>query len=354
VPLLSYSSRFGSFGPLGLPPLASGLAWAPRYSATGFSLRVQSLVSDTPVLVDAHPASAGVHNGNGVLDPGERVLVEPRWDNFSNGAIAVTGAFSNLTGPSGASYTIAKPSADYGTISANQTADCFSATGSCYEISIDNPATRPAAHWDVNVDETASNGDLASWTFHVGGSFNDVPQTAGQYRFVETLFHNLITGGCGGGGFCPSTSVTRAQMAVFLLKSKFGPSYVPPPATGTVFTDVPLGGFAPFIEQLAALSVTTGCGAGIYCPGSPATRAQMAVFLLKTQGGPAYDPPACVTPTFTDVPCSNPFAKWVEELVARGITAGCGGGLFCASSPVTRGQMAVFLTVTFGLGLNGV
>jgi len=330
------------------------LAWAPRYSAGGFSLRVQSLVSDTHVLVDAHPASAGVHNGNGVLDPGERVLVEPRWDNFSNGAIAVTGVFSNLTGPSGGAYTIAKSSADYGTISANQTADCFSATGSCYEISVDNPATRPAAHWDVNVDETASNGDLASWTFHVGGSFNDVPQTAGQYRFVETLFHNLVTGGCGGGGFCPGTSVTRAQMAVFLLKAKFGPSYVPPPATGTVFTDVPLGGFAPFIEQLAALSVSSGCGTGLYCPGDPATRAQMAVFLLKTQGGPAYDPPPCVTPTFTDVPCSSPFAKWVEELVARGITAGCGGGHYCASSPVTRGQMAVFLTVTFGLSLNGV
>jgi hypothetical protein len=142
-------------------------------------------------------------------------------------------------------------------------------------------------------------------------------------------------------------------MAVFLLKSKFGPSYVPPPATGTVFADVPLNAFAPFIEQLFALSVTGGCSAGNYCPASPATRAQMAVFLLKTEGGPAYTPPACVTATFSDVPCSSGFAPWVEELVNRGITAGCGGGLYCPNAAVTRGQMAVFLTATFGLVLNG-
>ena len=42
-------------------------------------------------------------------------------------------------------------------------------------------------------------------------------------------------------------------------------------------------------------------------------------------------------------------ARWIEELVLRGITAGCGGGLYCPLQAVSRGQMAVFLTVTFGL-----
>jgi hypothetical protein len=60
-----------------------------------------------------------------------------------------------------------------------------------------------------------------------------------------------------------------------------------------------------------------------------------------------------VTPTFLDVPCSSGFASWIEELVARGITAGCGGGNYCPTSSVTRGQMAVFLTSTFGLKLYG-
>jgi hypothetical protein len=75
----------------------------------------------------------------------------------------------------------------------------------------------------------------------------------------------------------------------------------------------------------------------------------MAVFLLRTKEGSAYLPPACVTPTFLDVPCSLSIARWVDELAARGITAGCGGGNFCPDVPVTRGQMAVFLSVTFAL-----
>ena len=75
----------------------------------------------------------------------------------------------------------------------------------------------------------------------------------------------------------------------------------------------------------------------------------MAVFLLKAFEGAGYTPPACTTPTFNDVPCSDPFAPWIEELAGRGITAGCGGGNYCPASPVSRSQMAVFLTKTWTL-----
>ena len=53
--------------------------------------------------------------------------------------------------------------------------------------------------------------------------------------------------------------------------------------------------------------------------------------------------------TFTDVPTTNPQFKFVEALVAAGITSGCGGGNYCPNSPVTRGQMAVFLATALGL-----
>jgi len=79
----------------------------------------------------------------------------------------------------------------------------------------------------------------------------------------------------------------------------------------------------------------------------------MAVFLLRTAEGLSYSPPSCVLPSFNDVPCSSGFAKWVDELARRGITAGCGGGNYCPDNPVTRGQMAVFLSTTFGLTLYG-
>jgi hypothetical protein len=53
--------------------------------------------------------------------------------------------------------------------------------------------------------------------------------------------------------------------------------------------------------------------------------------------------------SFTDVPTNHPFFQFVEALAASGITAGCGGGNFCPNSPVTRGQMAVFLAKALGL-----
>ena len=77
------------------------------------------------------------------------------------------------------------------------------------------------------------------------------------------------------------------------------------------------------------------------------TRAQIAVFLLKSKHGSGYVPPACAG-IFGDVPCPSQFANWIEELANEGITGGCGGGDYCPNNPNTRGQMAVFLTKIFG------
>src|SRR5262245_4646572 len=137
-------------------------------------------------------------------------------------------------------------------------------------------------------------------------------------------------------------------MAVFLLKSKFGVCYVPPPCTG-VFADVPCPStFAAWIEDLADRGITGGCGAGVYCPQNPVRRDQMAVFLLKTKYGSSYLPPPCVG-DFDDVPCPSNFAPWIEQLAEEQITSGCGGDNFCPQNPNTRGQMAVFLKKTFDL-----
>jgi hypothetical protein len=55
------------------------------------------------------------------------------------------------------------------------------------------------------------------------------------------------------------------------------------------------------------------------------------------------------TATFDDVPCSSNYAPWIYELVARNITAGCGGGNYCPTLTANRGQMATFVVKTFGL-----
>jgi hypothetical protein len=217
------------------------------------------------------------------------------------------------------------------------------------EMTATSPARPPGSVSAVQVVNTADGtfGALPSgWV----ADFLDTSPTYFAYGFVTKLVANLITAGCGGGNYCGESPVTREQMAVFLLRSKRGVCYLPPPATGSVFGDVPQGSiFAPWIEALAAAGVTTGCGGGNYCPADPVNREQMAVFLLRMLEGETYVAPDCVTPVFGDVPCSSGFARWINELVARGITAGCGGGNYCPANVVTRGQMAVFLVATFNL-----
>jgi hypothetical protein len=293
-------------------------------------------------------------SGNGVLEPGETVVVAPAWRNVNGGPLTFTGTASQLTGPAGATYTLVDPSASYGTVANATIGSCGS---DCLQISVSRPATRPATHWDLTVRETigpASLGQTKLWALHVGESFGDVPPSHLFYRFIETLLHVGVTAGCTATMYCPDGVTTREQMAVFLLRAREGVSFTPPPCTTAPFPDVPCASpFAPWVQELVARGITAGCGGGVYCPTSPVTREQMAVFLLKTNEGAGFTPPPCAAATFADVPCASPFAPWVQELVARGITAGCGGGLYCPTDPVTRGQMAVFLTKTFGLTLYG-
>ncbi|HEY1434991.1 MAG TPA: S-layer homology domain-containing protein, partial [Thermoanaerobaculia bacterium] len=211
------------------------------------------------------------------------------------------------------------------------------------------PALTPGTVNDVVV--TTPDGTTGTLIKGWVADFLDVPGSQQFYSFVTTLVSNGITAGVGGGNYGVDQPTLRQQMAVFLMKARHGLCYTPPPCTTQVFTDVPCSsGFAPWINELVAEGVTGGCGNGTtYCPTDPVKRQQMAVLLLRTLEGPAYAPPACSTATFGDVPCDSPFAPWVYDLVARGITGGCGGGNYCPADPATRGQMAVFVTKTFSL-----
>jgi len=114
------------------------------------------------------------------------------------------------------------------------------------------------------------------------GIFSDVPCPSQFADWIEAMASEGITGGCGGGNFCPLDTVRRDQMAPFLLKAIHGPAYVPPRCAG-IFVDVVCPSlFADWIEQLKAENVTSGCGNGTaYCPANPNTRGQMATFLVK-------------------------------------------------------------------------
>ncbi|HEX4496519.1 MAG TPA: ELWxxDGT repeat protein [Thermoanaerobaculia bacterium] len=179
-------------------------------------------------------------------------------------------------------------------------------------------------------------------------TFQDVPGGYWAWRYVEALFRAGVTGGCGGGGFCPDALVNRAQMSVFLLTARGTP---PPPATGTLFQDVPPGYWAgAWIEELAREGVASGCSVSppLFCPDTNLTRAQMAILLV---GALHQTPPAATGTRFADVPAGYYAARWIEQLAADGITNGCGGGNFCPDLAVTRAEMAVSLTTAFHLPL---
>jgi cysteine-rich repeat protein len=293
--------------------------------------------------------------GNGVLDPGvEIAVVSPTWRNTVDATRNVDGDMISFTGPVGPTYNRSDLEAGYGMLADNAEAICGGARG-CFGVNVPVPAVRPALHWDATMLESTTSLTTMPWSLHIGNSFVDVAVAANPfYRFVETLLHHGVTTGCGGNLYCPTQAVTREQMAVFLLVAKEGALYQPPACVTPPFADVPCAsGFAKWIQELVLRGVTAGCGGGNYCPASPVTRDQMAVFLLVTLEGQGYVPPNCTASTFGDVPCDNSggFSRWIYELVARGITAGCGGGNYCPTNPVTREQMAVFLSTTFGLAL---
>ena len=247
--------------------------------------------------------------------------------------------------------------ASYGAVPDAVTGSC-QGNGDCYVLAVSAPTVRPTPHWDASFREDiapTAQGQSKAWVLHVGASYQDVPRNNAFYPFIEALLHHGVTGGCSASDYCSLLPNTRDQMSVFVLTAREGASYSPPACVpgSEVFLDVPASSpFCRWIEELARRRVVGGCGGSNYCPSSPVTREQMAVFVLRTLD-PALVPPACATPMFTDVPASSPFCRWIEELARRGVVSGCGGGDYCPGSIVTREQAAVFLSVTFGLSVCG-
>ena len=220
----------------------------------------------------------------------------------------------------------------------------------------------------------AWNADDPNWETYAfpvpkpGGSFADVwPSHPFSDRpdvyyldAVEALKNAQITGGCGIDPitqlptYCPDSTVKRSEMAVFLGKAMRGAGYYPPAATGSVFADVSLQYWAaPWIEQFAEDGITQGCATNParYCPTSAVTRAQMAVFLLRSKNWPdSFTPPSATGTVFQDVPLTYWASSWVERLALEGITGGCvlNPPRYCPDNFVTRGQMAVFMVNAFG------
>jgi len=164
---------------------------------------------------------------------------------------------------------------------------------------------------------------------------------------ITWLAQEGITKGCNPPAndmYCPGSSVTRGQMAAFLVR---GLGLADAGSAG--FLDTVGSIFEKDIDKLAAAGITKGCNPPVndkYCPDSKVTRGQMAAFLVRalklTDDGGGN--------TFIDDDGSI-FESDIAKLAAAGITKGCNPPVndkYCPGSVVTRGQMAAFLRRALG------
>jgi PKD repeat protein len=324
------------------------------------------VATNTGVVVDAHVQSYPVGddwnttngNLNGILEPGETVVVEPTWPIApSTQQLPVSAAGSY---PWGNQYGF-RDTAPWYDISAG-VSDCWS-LGHCYAVFVlPQFAQGRPVHADIQFDETnLSTGQPTPGSpvkIHVGKSFSDVEKPDWSYAEIESVLHFGVDSGCGGTQFCPGAPVSRGEVARWLMKAEHGGSYQPPACTAAPFTDVPCSHpYAAWIAQLKAEGLTSGVGGGNYAPDQALTRAEAAVFLLRTKMGPAYVPPAC-SPDFGDVACTTGTphwaAAWISDVKARGISKGCDLTAFCPNDAVDRAQAAALVAKTFGLRIDKV
>jgi serine/threonine protein kinase len=218
-------------------------------------------------------------------------------------------------------------------------------------------------YWQVRIQIQnaffyADDGEWWSFTARIQ-TFADVPINYPRWEYIEALYAAKYTAGCSSNPlkFCPEDPVTRAQMAVFMLRVKYGADYVPPPGTGKVFADVPKTHWAVgWVEAFYAEGITTGCGVNplIFCPDMEVTRAAFAVYILRTKYGTKYEPPEA-SHFFTDVPVEGKewMEPWIDQLYREDSAAACSADplAFCPERSPTRAETAELLVREFNIPL---
>ncbi|MCU0291740.1 MAG: S-layer homology domain-containing protein [Thermoanaerobaculaceae bacterium] len=353
---------------------AAAAVGQPNPNRESLSFAGKQCFSMTPVALAVDQA------GNGVLEVGETVVVAPSWRNDGTASVTPTGLASAFQTPGvdPMYFDIPAEFALYPAMAAGSTGTCTPPT--CYSFALGNPGSRPAQHWDATfVEEVLPEGQLKTWSLHVGESFSDVPTWDFAYPFIENLFHNKITHGCGGGLFCPNQITPRWQMAMFLARAMVGPGNPVPisgvvgiqpyncaPAGTSLFNDVlPTDEACPHIHYIYKQGVTTGCGGISFCPNDIVTRWQMAVFMTRAvlggvpppiSGVVGAQPYNCVAGAggislFSDVSPADYACPHIHYIYKQGITNGCAPASYCPAQDIPRWQSAVFMVRAFGFKL---
>jgi hypothetical protein len=174
-----------------------------------------------------------------------------------------------------------------------------------------------------------------------GGTFRDDDGNVHEGA-IEAIAAAGITKGCNppvNDRYCPSASVTRGQMAAFLVRA-----LDLAPVGSDYFSDDTGSVFESQINSLAAAGITKGCNPpanNLFCPNDPVTRGQMAAFLVRAYG---YTDDGGGD-RFSDDDGSV-FEPAIDRLATAGVTKGCNppaNTMYCPDRAVRRDEMATFL-----------
>lgn len=203
----------------------------------------------------------------------------------------------------------------------------------------------------ILLTSTVASAQEAPVPLNPGGTFYDDDGSVHEGA-IEGLVAAEITSGCDLGPpalYCPAQSITRAQMAVFLVRGFDLTLNEPEPTSSTTtepvapantFTDDDGHPFEAQIEIVASHGISLGCASERFCPDDPVTRAEMASFLIRAIGGfDGFDPPR---DRFTDDQ-DSPHQLDINRLALIGVTNGCGETTYCPAEVVSRAEMASFL-----------
>jgi hypothetical protein len=177
-----------------------------------------------------------------------------------------------------------------------------------------------------------------------------VPPGAALYTEVSWMATQGISVGWresdGTRTFRPGAAASRDMMAAFFYRLAGSPAYTP---GASPFTDVtPQTPFFKEISWLASQGISTGWteadGTRTYRPTLAVNRDQVAAFVYRFAGSPAYTPG--VSP-FADISPQTAFFKEISWLASQGISTGWteadGTRTYRSALPVNRDQVAAFL-----------
>lgn len=192
----------------------------------------------------------------------------------------------------------------------------------------------------------ANNGDVVevlSWDERVvdcrswGGRscFRDVSSSNVHHTNIRNVSDLEVASGYPDRTYRPEKGVSREQMGTFLARAMELPG-----VAGSPFSDVPSGGVhSANIAAVAKANVAGGYPDGTYRPRQIVTRAQMATFLARAAGLPPVS-----KQRFSDVDPNSVHAGAINAVAQAGIAAGRKDGTYKPDEPVTRDQMATFLS----------